>query len=93
MATASAKSKNGHYDKAKKSFDHLEIEQRAKFLVEATVATLVEGIDKFSSILTSELDHVFHDVDDADAEPAKETSSKKSSTTKKTKAAKKAFDK
>ncbi len=85
MATASAKSKNTDYTKARESFDHLEIEQRARFLFEATVATIADGIERMSSVLTSEFDSVFKDCD-VDGKPKTAKKKKPSASARKTKA-------
>ncbi|NND72880.1 MAG: hypothetical protein HKN43_14980 [Rhodothermales bacterium] len=100
MATDSAKSKS--YEKARKSFDGLKMEERARFLLEATVSTLADGLEKVSSKLSSEIESVFEqcaDEDDVDAESAqtkkkaapkkKASARKKTSTRKKTTAKKK----
>lgn len=91
MAAATAKAKGTHYKKARESFDHLEIEQRARFLLEATLSTITEGIERVSSAVTSEFDSVFEDCE-VSGEPKKSTrkkaSSKKSSKKKTTRATK-----
>ena len=66
MATSSTKSKS--YDKARKSFDDLEMDQRAKFLFEATASTFAEGIEKVSSALSSELESIFESCQEEDAD-------------------------
>ena len=84
MATSSTKSKS--YDKARKSFDDLEMDQRAKFLFEATASTFAEGIEKVSSALSSELESIFESCQEQDADV--EGTAKKKTTARK-KAAKK----
>lgn len=93
MATASAKSKS--YEKARKTFDSLDMEERARFLLESTVSIVADGLEKVSTKLTSEMESVFdqcRDEEDADmdaAPAAKKSAPKKKSAAKKKTSSKK----
>jgi hypothetical protein len=44
------------YDDARRSFDHLEVEEQARFLVEATASTLAHGLLRAGEALADGLE-------------------------------------
>ncbi|MGI9174782.1 MAG: hypothetical protein ACR2GR_05645 [Rhodothermales bacterium] len=47
------------YRQAREAFDHLKIEDRAVFLLEATVSTVARGVEDAGRVLANELDRMF----------------------------------
>jgi hypothetical protein len=45
-----------HYNEARRNFDDLEVEERARFLVEATASTLAHGLLQAGKALADGLD-------------------------------------
>lgn len=88
---AASTAKGAHYKKARESFDHLEIEERAKFLLEATFSTISAGIERVSSAVSSEFDSVFDECK-VSGEPKAKNTGKKASGAKKKKAKKSPSD-
>lgn len=54
-----------HYDRARQRFEDLEVEERARFLLEASVSTLAQGLEQAGRALSDSLDEVFHGADRA----------------------------
>lgn len=60
------------YTRTRTEFDHLAIEDKALFLIEATVSTLARGLEEAGQVLANELDRWFHppaERAEEDAEP------------------------
>lgn len=81
--------RNPQYERARKAFEDLSIEDRALFLVQETVGTVVRGIEEAGKALSREIDAAFRDIEHADdgAEPeptTRKTSTARQSTAKKT---------
>lgn len=47
------------YERARDAFDDMKIEDRAVFLIEATVSTIARGIDQAGRAVADELDRLF----------------------------------
>lgn len=45
-----------HYDEARRNFDDLNVEERARFLVEATASTLAHGVQQAGEALADGLE-------------------------------------
>ena len=81
--------RNPQYERARQAFEDLSIEDRAVFLVQETVSTVVRGIEEAGRTLSREIDALFREAEaEADAEPTKKTSTGKKSTTRKSTAKK-----
>jgi hypothetical protein len=48
-----------HYKRTREEFDELEIEDKAVFLLEATVATFARGVETFGRALADQIDRAF----------------------------------
>lgn len=62
------KTRSEQYNRLRDDFDTLAVEDKALFLLEATVSTLVRGIESFGKALGDELEHVFRRAEQAAAE-------------------------
>lgn len=51
------------YDDARRHFEELEVEERARFLLEASVSTLAQGLEQAGRVLSDGLDEIFHHTD------------------------------
>lgn len=64
------------YERARREFDSLQIEDKAIFLVESTVTTVARGIEEVGRVIADELDALFHpppaDPIDPERPPASE---------------------
>ena len=58
------------YHQAREAFDELKIEDRAIFLLEATVTTVARGVEEAGRALADELDRFFHGFRAERAEPS-----------------------
>lgn len=47
------------YERARKEFDDLKVEDRAVFLLEATVSTIARGLEDAGRFLAEQLDNLF----------------------------------
>jgi hypothetical protein len=56
------------YSRLRNEFDTLAIEDKAIFLLESTLSTLVRGIEAFGHMVGEELDKAFRRADEAAAE-------------------------
>lgn len=73
------------YARARTEFDHLSVEDKALFLIEATAATLARGVEEAGRALADEIDRWFHRAEDPDEATEEEAASDEESP-KKTKA-------
>jgi len=46
------------YDQTRRDFEELEVEEQARFLIEASASTLAEGLERVGRILADELEEV-----------------------------------
>jgi hypothetical protein len=53
-----AESRDNRYDQARRSFDELDVEEQATFLVEATASTLARGVQTVGEALADRLEEV-----------------------------------
>ena len=58
---AEQESRKTEYREARSAFDRLHVEDRAVFLVEATLSTVARGIEQVGQVLADELDTLFHE--------------------------------
>ncbi|RMH63809.1 MAG: hypothetical protein D6685_07300 [Bacteroidetes bacterium] len=70
-------SRREHVNRVREAFEHLGVEDRVLFLVEATASTLARGVEQAGRALAEELDRCFGgaDEDDPPAEAAPEAAS------------------
>ena len=66
------------YRQAREAFDGLKIEDRAVFLLEATVSTVARGVEEAGRVLANELDRMFSAFH-SEGERGPETSSRSAS--------------
>jgi hypothetical protein len=64
--------KNESYERARSDFDRLRIEDKAVFLVEATVSTVARGIEELGRTLAREIDHLFQQLEEEEEEEVEE---------------------
>ena len=50
------------YEDARRSFDHLDVEERARFLVEATASTVAQGVLRAGEVLADGLEDTLRQV-------------------------------
>ena len=64
------------YEKARREFEELRIEDKAVFLVEAAAATLARGVERFGSAVVDEMDRAFRkkEAQQSEKEPPADTS-------------------
>ncbi len=67
------------YERARSAFDDLKLEDRAVFLIEATVSTIARGVDKVGRVLADELDRLFRTRPGAAEEGAAASSAQEAS--------------
>ena len=48
-----------HYQRVRQEFDDLSLQDRAVFLAEATVSTIIRGAEQISTAVAEELDKLF----------------------------------
>lgn len=48
------------YDQARRRFEELEVEERTRFLLEASVSTFAQGLEQAGRALADGLDEIFH---------------------------------
>lgn len=48
------------YDQARRRFEELDVEKRARFLLEASVSTLADGLEQTGRVLAEGLEEVLH---------------------------------
>ena len=80
------------YEHARRAFEELAIEDRALFIVQETIGTVVRGIEEAGRALSRELDDLFREVEheaeaaaeeaEAAAAPPPKTTARKTSTRK-----------
>ena len=63
------------YHQAREAFDDLKIEDRAVFLLEATVSTVARGVEEAGRILADELDRLFSSFRKEEPEASRGTAS------------------
>lgn len=75
---------NEHYKSARNAFDDLKIEEKAVFLIESTVAMLVQGIETVGKTVGDGLDEAFskakndcEEKEEEEKEPTTKTTRKK----------------
>ena len=61
-----ASKKDSTYDDARKAFDDLSVEHKARFMMEAALSTAAAGFERLSELITEVVDDV---VEDHEAEP------------------------
>lgn len=57
---AEQESQRNRFREAQSAFDQLDVEDKAIFLVEATLSTVARGIEEVGRVLADELDTLFH---------------------------------
>ena len=68
-----ASKKDTTYDDARKAFDELSVEHKARFMMEAALNTAAAGFERLSELITEAVDEV---VDDKETEPKKRKASR-----------------
>ncbi|HEX7070025.1 MAG TPA: hypothetical protein VF190_04440 [Rhodothermales bacterium] len=68
------------FDKARREFDQLRAEDKAIFLLEATVSTIARGVEQFGQVVVDEIDRAFRKKREAEAESTSSTSESSSYT-------------
>jgi hypothetical protein len=56
------------FDKARREFDQLRAEDKAVFLLEATVSTIARGVEQFGQAVVDEIDRAFKKKREAEAQ-------------------------
>lgn len=55
------------YDQTRRDFEELEVEEQARFLIEASASTLAKGLERVGRMLADELEDVMHQADRSSA--------------------------
>ena len=78
MAKSSNSSSETKYKKVRVEFDNLDFQNRALFLIDAAMSTVISGVEEFAGAVGDALDDFGSRVRDAASEKADEASGSKS---------------
>ena len=78
-----AKKTDSSYGDARRAFDDLKVEEKARFVLEAVLSTVVDGIDRVSQVISDGFDQAVSDCEPDEATDEAKKSTRKAGASKK----------
>ena len=78
-----AKKSDSSYGDARRAFDDLKVEEKARFVLEAVFSTVADGIDRVSQVISDGFDQAVTDCEPDEASDEPKKSSRKTGTSRK----------
>jgi hypothetical protein len=81
--SSSDNSSHSSYGEARRAFDDLKVEEKARFMLEAVFSTVADGIDRVSEVISDSMDDAMRGCESEEVEAEPKKASPKAATSRK----------